>query len=174
MIDWCNANIGFMSAILSFASVLLSLVAIWFSFRIGMNQVKATVFDKKLDLFSEMNSIYKQCLRLSQIKLDASFNQKLFQSGCILFFQNEKEYDSLMLRADIARRIQNEEDDDEKEILYKQDAEIGDQRVDFIISVDENTDKLKVMLLKFSTPFLIRIIVRFADCRQYMLSSVGD
>ena len=141
MIDWCNTNTGFMSALLSFTSVVLSLVAIWFSFRIGENQVKATLFDKKLKLFSAVNRIYKQCIQLSKIKDKASLDQKIRLTGLIVFRPNEKEFDLLRCRAGIVRQILVA-DKDEIDELNRKDLEIGDQSVQFIIREESNIEEI--------------------------------
>ncbi|MCI5679296.1 MAG: hypothetical protein MR278_04875 [Bacteroidales bacterium] len=61
ILEFCNNNSGFLSAVLAIASILLSYVAIRVSRATAKGQIDAQLFEKRVDLYSEVKEIYIIC-----------------------------------------------------------------------------------------------------------------
>ena len=57
VIDWCNANQGFLSAILSIITIALSFLAIYFSRKESKKQNKIALFEKRTDLLKQLHEL---------------------------------------------------------------------------------------------------------------------
>ena len=67
LINWCNTNGGFLSAILSVVTLIISIVAIWVSISVSRKQNRIALFEKRATLHS----------KFVQIKNFANCNNKL-------------------------------------------------------------------------------------------------
>lgn len=59
MINWFNCNQGFMSAILSFISLFVSVIAIWISIKSTNKQNRIELFDKKYDIYKSLENYFE-------------------------------------------------------------------------------------------------------------------
>ena len=90
LINWCNTNGGFLSAILSVVTLIISIVAIWVSISVSRKQNRIALFEKRATLHSKFVQIknFRDSLNLQGLPPGMLDTQDVWAGVYLSFFFN--------------------------------------------------------------------------------------
>ena len=90
LINWCNTNGGFLSAILSVVTLIISIVAIWVSISVSRKQNRIALFEKRATLHSKFVQIknFRDSLNLQGLPPGMLYTQDVWAGVYLSFFFN--------------------------------------------------------------------------------------
>lgn len=93
IVDLCNQNQGFVSALLTISALILSFIAIVISVLTSKSQVQAQLLERRITVYSKFKEVYSVCNRIIDnidVKLPYYLKLRLFVGE--LFLYNTAEY----------------------------------------------------------------------------------
>lgn len=114
VIDFCNQNNGFLSAVLSVVSALMALIAIYISVLTARRQEKLSLYDKRIELYTHIKKI---CLFLDRFPVSAQKGNYDALAKCFVYQVGSSEAKQFDQIVSIKKRINMEQDKREQEKL---------------------------------------------------------
>lgn len=93
LVELCNNNQGFISAVLAVVSIFLSFLAIKISISTSKGQVQAQILERRIAVYSKLKVVYNICNRLvANASVELPHHMKLRRYVDDLFLYNTVEY----------------------------------------------------------------------------------
>lgn len=139
IIEFCNNNSGVLSMVLSVIAIIVSVKAI-------SAQNKATLFEKRLEIYCNIEAVYSAVLKILQWceSRDTRHRKRIIMS--VMFNYGEKEFDLIKAALDLEESMvpgaQKENEEKEKQIMY-----LAEQYIDICLMKSDNTIEQQLRLL---------------------------
>lgn len=176
LVELCNNNQGFISAILTIGSLLLSVIAIIISLSISKGQVQAQLLERRINVYSNVKEVYTIAKELlEKTKGNYSYYRKMGLITAILFLYNSNEYNTAVKLMDLYQEIKKREAEgndknDEYLNLLEECVDTNIEMLNYESSINKELENLKTYLhLLYSKDVnesLVRLIENYQEFRK--------
>lgn len=145
IVEFCNSNNGFMSAILAILSFVLSAVAVLVSIKTANRQVQISLMEKRLAVYEKVQKIATFIERFPVVaQINTSYIDRCSLASTFLYQKGSKEYNICKEINEIKKRA-IEQNSDILNALRKEwkDKEDTDELFDFYIAEQQNNRELR-------------------------------